>query len=331
MNSRDKRRLLIFCVLTFSISWCIWIFSGILFRKGIFVYDSQWLFSQVGVFTPTIVAVILIGIKTKESREKSGLVILLSLLILIVGFIIAINYPASIKDFSIFASLSIFLISIIIIFVITHYKYFYLKALKSKTKNSIHGKWLLASLFFLPLIFLIAWLIINIQGKELQLSALQHGFIKFIHFLLLSFSMNLILGGSMGEEFGWRGFALPLLLKNYNPTAASLILGLIWAFWHFPIDITSSTVSAPFAVVFRIIWALPLTIIFTWFFIKTNGSILIALFLHTSVNVLPDIGFINYENSIILMTFLLIATASVIAFKPEMRFTKIEFSNFRKT
>jgi membrane protease YdiL (CAAX protease family) len=131
--------------------------------------------------------------------------------------------------------------------------------------------------------------------------------------------MNLILGGSMGEEFGWRGYALPLLLKKYNPSAASLILGLIWALWHFPIDITSEYGVG--LVVFRIIWTLPLTIIFTWFFIKTNGSILIALLLHTSVNVLPDLGFINYETSIIMMTFLLIITASIIAFRPEMRST----------
>jgi len=282
MNPNDKKRLIVFSILTFSISWSIWILSGVLFRKG-FVYDSQWLFSQIGVFVPTVVAIILMEIDSKQSRNKSAIIILLSLLIFIVGFIIKNNNSTSAKDFSLVASISVFLISVIIIFIISRYKYFYLPAIESKTQHGIDAKWILASLFFLPILFLLAWLFINIQGKELQIATFQGGFTKFIQILFLSFSMNLILGGSMGEEFGWRGFALPLLLKKYNPTAASLILGLIWAFWHFPVDITSNIVFGPIAVVFRLIWSLPLTIIFTWFFIKTNGSILIALLLHTSV------------------------------------------------
>ena len=320
MNQNDKRRLIIFTLITFSVSWSIWILSGVLFRKG-FVYDSQWLFSQIGVFTPTVVAVILMGIDSKQSRNKSAIIILLSLLIFIVGFMITNSNSTSVKDFSFVASLSVFLISVIIIFIISRYKYFYLSGIESKTKNGINVKWILTSLFFLPILFLVAWLFINIPGKELQIFAFQDGFIKFIQILFIAFSMNLILGGSMGEEFGWRGYVLPILLKKYNPTATSIVLGLIWAFWHFPIDITSSILPGPFAFLFRIIWTLPLTIIFTWLFIKTNGSILIALLLHTSVNVLPDLGFIHYESSIILMTLLLIITASIIAFRPEMRFT----------
>ncbi len=41
---------------------------------------------------------------------------------------------------------------------------------------------------------------------------------------------------SFGEEFGWRGYYLPQLLKKYSPVKASLILGLIWSAWHIPMD-----------------------------------------------------------------------------------------------
>ena len=41
-----------------------------------------------------------------------------------------------------------------------------------------------------------------------------------------------LLTGPTGEEPGWRGFALPRLLKRYSPFKASLILGLMWSFWH---------------------------------------------------------------------------------------------------
>jgi len=37
------------------------------------------------------------------------------------------------------------------------------------------------------------------------------------------------------EEIGWRGFALPKLQVNYNTLYSSVILGIIWGFWHFPL------------------------------------------------------------------------------------------------
>ncbi len=40
--------------------------------------------------------------------------------------------------------------------------------------------------------------------------------------------------GPMGEEFGWRGFALPRLLQRWRPLAAALILSVIWWAWHLP-------------------------------------------------------------------------------------------------
>ena len=41
--------------------------------------------------------------------------------------------------------------------------------------------------------------------------------------------------GALLEENGWRGFALPVLLRTHGPVAASLIVGLAWASWHFPV------------------------------------------------------------------------------------------------
>src|SRR3546814_20952371 len=40
--------------------------------------------------------------------------------------------------------------------------------------------------------------------------------------------------GALGEELGWRGFALPRLLELMDARRASLLLGLVWAVWHLP-------------------------------------------------------------------------------------------------
>ena len=39
---------------------------------------------------------------------------------------------------------------------------------------------------------------------------------------------------ALGEEYGWRGFLLPALMKKFNLFYSSIILGLIWGCWHFP-------------------------------------------------------------------------------------------------
>ncbi|MFQ5772752.1 MAG: CPBP family intramembrane glutamic endopeptidase [bacterium] len=319
MNPNNRKRLIIFLILTYSISWAIWLISGVLFREGNFVYDSKWLFSQTGVFVPTITGIILISLKSKRNIIKNISIIFLSFLIFIIGFIIINHKPVSIKEFDSTASISVFLLAVFIIVIIYRFKYFFFSTEENKSNIKLEFKWVLLSIIIFPVLFLLSWLIVSSQGQGLNISTLKNGLDEFIQILFVAFSMNLILGGSMGEEFGWRGFVLPLLLKKYNPTAAGIVLGIIWAFWHLPIDLTSTIIPGPFAFIFRIIWVIPLSIIITWFFIKTNGSILIALLLHTSLNFLPDIGFANYQASILLMTFLLIIVASIIAFKPEMR------------
>jgi len=51
---------------------------------------------------------------------------------------------------------------------------------------------------------------------------------------LLMFLHNLI-QGPLGEEVGWRGYALTELKKRFSLVASSLILGVIWGLWHLPL------------------------------------------------------------------------------------------------
>ena len=52
--------------------------------------------------------------------------------------------------------------------------------------------------------------------------------------IITLFGPNLV-GGPLGEEAGWRGFALPRLQRHFNPVTSALVLGFFWANWHLPL------------------------------------------------------------------------------------------------
>lgn len=101
--------------------------------------------------------------------------------------------------------------------------------------------------------------------------------------VMLAFSVTLFGGGGL-EEPGWRGFALPLLLKRYSPLRSSLILAPIWAFWHWPLFWFGVYGGGPLGVFFYVLGVAPIAILMTAIFNWTRGSLPIVILLHTSIN-----------------------------------------------
>jgi membrane protease YdiL (CAAX protease family) len=110
-------------------------------------------------------------------------------------------------------------------------------------------------------------------------------------YLLLYIYPALIIGGPLGEEPGWRGFALPRLQRKYGPMVGSLILAPLWAFWHVPIWLTLWRAAGMLNIYNLLMYLLFITfwtIVMTWVFNNTHGSVLIAILLHTSVDAFPN-------------------------------------------
>jgi uncharacterized protein len=102
--------------------------------------------------------------------------------------------------------------------------------------------------------------------------------------LLLALLFNLLVTGPLGEELGWRGFALPRLLQRFSPFKASLILGAIWGIWHLPSFYVSAMVQAEISLPLFLLNALCLSFLASWLFMNTGGSVLITVLLHYMVN-----------------------------------------------
>ena len=90
--------------------------------------------------------------------------------------------------------------------------------------------------------------------------------------------------GPLGEEPGWRGFALPSLQRLYGPLVGSLILGPLWALWHLPIFWVPAWNFPPtiLNIVLFVVSATAFTIVMTWVFNNTKGSVLIAILVHAT-------------------------------------------------
>ncbi len=111
---------------------------------------------------------------------------------------------------------------------------------------------------------------------------------------LISFILIFIFGGPLGEEPGWRGFALPRMQARWGALKASLLLGVVWTFWHLPDFLTSAQHGGPAAGLRPFYANLPIffamvmsiTFIFTWVYNHTHGSVFMAILLHASINTL---------------------------------------------
>ncbi|HEY7067581.1 MAG TPA: CPBP family intramembrane glutamic endopeptidase [Chloroflexota bacterium] len=101
----------------------------------------------------------------------------------------------------------------------------------------------------------------------------------------------LLVGGPLGEEPGWRGFALPRLQRQYGPLVGTLILGPLWAFWHVPLWLTAWRLAGMqnvYNVVLFVLFISTWTFVFTWVFNSTRGSVLLAILVHTSGDAFPN-------------------------------------------
>ena len=96
------------------------------------------------------------------------------------------------------------------------------------------------------------------------------------------FLQQTLLGSSMGEEPGWRGYALPRLQWRWGALPASLLLGALWGVWHLPLWLTRGHEAGATFVGWALLGLVAHAILYTWVYNHTGGSLLLALLFHTS-------------------------------------------------
>jgi membrane protease YdiL (CAAX protease family) len=135
-------------------------------------------------------------------------------------------------------------------------------------------QWYAAALLVGPAIGLVAVYLNVLLGAPAPTAALLGPWYGI--FLLFP---SAVLDAPIGEEPGWRGFALPRFSANRSPLANSLILGVLLVGWHAPLVVFEPALAAPY-----LIGALASAVVTNWVYYNTRGSALMAMLYHSAAN-----------------------------------------------
>jgi membrane protease YdiL (CAAX protease family) len=103
-------------------------------------------------------------------------------------------------------------------------------------------------------------------------------------FLLMLGAMVVSTAVQAGEEVGWRGYALPRLATHLGLGGASVLLGVIWALWHLPLFFLPGAGSEGQSFPIYLLHVTALSVAMSWLYWKAEGSLLLVMLMHASVN-----------------------------------------------
>jgi len=147
-------------------------------------------------------------------------------------------------------------------------------------------RWYAVALLTPPILYLAAAGLNILSGATIVTDIQWPELSEFLTGILI-FSFLMI---ALGEEPGFRGFALPRLLVGRSALAAGLILGVLHAIWHIPTFLGGDIV----AILSTVLIVISGAILNTWLFNHTNGSVLLAMLLHVSIDAVSgDIGLLK--------------------------------------
>lgn len=128
----------------------------------------------------------------------------------------------------------------------------------------------------------VAILFLSYSGDSTGLAVSVPG----VGMVLVAFG-NEAIRGPLGEELGWRGFALSHLQRRYSPLVSALIVGLLWGLWHTPIWFTSGYAGIDLVIYILLFMAGIVSFsVFVTLFYNLNQNLVIPVIAHQLFNFL---------------------------------------------
>jgi membrane protease YdiL (CAAX protease family) len=138
----------------------------------------------------------------------------------------------------------------------------------------------------------------------------------------LAFFAVMLFAFAIPEELGWRGYALPKLLKAHSPLVAGLIVGVLWGSLHLALTLPGM-INAGAPLLPTLLGLIGLSVLATWLYISTNGNLLLTSLFHAAQSffVIANDG-ITLGQQTWLMAGVYLAAAVVVALAARPRFVR---------
>lgn len=210
--------------------------------------------------------------KINSSIEKKEIIIFSVIVITLSAIICFISYKLENSNLSILAVFTPSIVALVLT-AITYGKKGVLELFVKQTVEKTTFKWLLLSVIGIPVLASLA-----------MLTSLSFDISKFgLRTTQLLPQIVVIVLIAIGEEYGWRGFLLPRLMKKLNVFYSSIILGLIWGIWHFPAYLIETGVPLDMHFLVFLLWVVLGTLFISWIYYYTK-SVLTSILIHISAN-----------------------------------------------
>ena len=205
----------------------------------------------------------------KDVRSTTAYILII---LLISGLICYVSYSGNNPNLSIVNVIMPSLVALVVVAIFEGKKGI-TRVFKDQSRFKIGFKWLLLSLLGIPLIAALAVLVeLNFELSAFGLRTSR---------LIPEMIVILIIG--LGEEYGWRGFLQPRLMKKFSLFNASLLVGLIWGLWHFPAYLIGTGVPKEMNFLIFLLWVLLASLFIGWIYYHTQ-SVITSILVHISAN-----------------------------------------------
>mgnify|MGYP001025338006 CR=1 FL=1 len=275
----SKFKFLAFSIFTIILSYMLWYVAKE--QSG----AIKMLLTQLGYFVPTLIAislVIFIKQNDKPFKVKSFLPFIVVIIsIITISLIFGDQYHQIGIEKLLIENPIISIITLITVI------YFILQVSINKGINPIDRLvnlpktkffWYALAIGIYPVLKFIGVLVsVRLFPSQIEMPSIN------LLILIPLFLFSIIFYAGIGEEVGWRGFALKELQMKYNPFVASIFIGIVWSIWHvgyFTLVEDYALQNLPSVVV----WTFMASFFSTWLFNKTKGNVLILILFHASVN-----------------------------------------------
>ncbi len=284
-----NHEVLAFFLLTFLISWGTWIpLAGVYFNRNAYLagVPMSW-----GVFGPALAGILitrLIHPRAKGASRREGVLAftlawVLTALVWIVFISKQVGVPRT-QETMLVSSVMGALIALAPAYVVSS-----AYGRNPKVRTFLHslikprGAWIyyLIAILLTPVLFWVGSVLSDLAGLITYWRPSNLNSIGGIGILGLAFLYQFCFGNVLGEEVGWRGFALSKLQARVSPLVASLIITPVWFAWHLPLKLANPDVIP---MLYYGLTFIPSTILLTWIYNRSQGSILAVGIAHVATN-----------------------------------------------